>query len=87
MFSFYENQSNAQFNRPLSFEVFLCNKKVCFLVKKTRAIVFYDKFWADVQKLDVEAKDETEALQKNEHRFPTKDDFVVAALNPTMLKL
>ena len=80
MFSFYENQSNAQFNGPLSFEVFLYNKK-------TRAIVFYDKFWADVQKLDVEAKDEIEALQKNEHRFPTKDDFVVAALNPTMLKL
>ena len=80
MFRFYENQSNAQFNGPLSFEVFLCNKK-------TRAIVFYDKLWADVQKLDVEAKDEIEALQKNEHRFPTKDDFVVAALNPTMLKL
>ena len=87
MFSFYENQSNAQFNGPLSFEVFLCNKKVCFLVKKTRAIVFYDNFWAYVQNLDVEAKDEIEALQKNEHRFPTKDDFVVEALNPTTLKL
>ena len=64
MFRFYENQSNAQFNGPLSFEVFLYNKKVCFLVKKTRAIVFYDNFWADVQEFDVVAKDEIEALQK-----------------------
>jgi hypothetical protein len=59
------------------FEFTLYNKKVRSLVKENQSHSFFDDHWADVQKQDVKAKDETEARHKIEHRFPSHDGFVI----------
>ena len=74
---------HASCNGHQVFEVSVYNKEVRSLVKENQSHSYFDDYWADIQKQDVEAKDETEARQKIEHRFPTNDGFVVESINPT----
>lgn len=63
------------------FEVAIYNRDVRSLVKENQSHSFFDDHWADIHLQDILAKDEVEARQKIENRFPPGDGFVVESLH------
>lgn len=67
------------------FEVAVYNQEVRTLVKENQSHSYFDDHWADAHLQDILAKDETEARQLIENRFPAGDGFVVESVNVTTL--
>ncbi len=67
------------------FEIAVYNQEVRTLVKANQSHSFYDDNWADTHLHDVLAKDEVEARELIENRFPADDGFVVESVNQTAL--
>ena len=67
------------------YEISLYNRVVRSLVKENQSHEFYSDNWADSQKHDVVARDETEALRMISERFDTDDGFVIEGVNVTTL--
>ena len=63
------------------FLVAVYNKEVRALVKENKSHSYFDDFWADIQKHDVCAKDETEARTLLAKRFPPDDGFVIEEMH------
>ena len=59
------------------YEVSLYNKDVRSLVKENQSHDFFEDHWADSQKHDVVACDETEARRMVAERFKPDDGFVI----------
>ncbi|MGB0684276.1 MAG: hypothetical protein ACPGOV_16345 [Magnetovibrionaceae bacterium] len=59
------------------------NSLVRALVKDNKTHETYEAHWADVQSLDVVARDEQEARAIIEERFPASEGFVIEAIGPT----
>lgn len=59
------------------FECAIYNEKVRELVVCRRRHSYFDDRWAKVQRRDVVARDEMEALSLISERFPPEDGFVV----------
>jgi hypothetical protein len=68
------------------FEVSLYNREVRTLVRGNQGPSLFDAHWADVQVLDVVARDESEARRLIAERFPPEDGFVVTAVMTMALK-
>ena len=62
------------------FEIAVYNQEVRALVKENQSHSFFDDHWADTHLQDVLAKDELEARQLIEHRFPANDGFIVESV-------
>ena len=67
------------------YEISLYNRVVRSLVKENQSHELYNDHWADSQKHDVVARDETEALRIISERFDTDDGFVIEEVNVTTL--
>lgn len=65
------------------FEVAIYNQEVRSLVKENQSHSFFDDQWADVHVQDILAKNEKEARQLIESRFPSDDGFVVESMSVT----
>tara|TARA_B100001996_G_C18322058_1_gene462897 strand:- start:243 stop:479 length:237 start_codon:yes stop_codon:yes gene_type:complete len=63
------------------YEISLYNREVRSLVKENQSHELYNDHWADSQKHDVVARDETEALRMISERFDTDDGFVIEGVN------
>lgn len=62
------------------YKIYACaiyNQKVRELVGRKKRHAFFDDRWAQVQRRDVVARDETEALSLIAERFPPEDGFIV----------
>ncbi len=70
----------APYNGHKVFEIAIYNQDVRALVKENQSHMFFDDHWADIKFQDVLAKDETEAREKIESRFPAMDGFVVESI-------
>ena len=64
------------------YEVVLYNRKVRALVKENRSHTFFADTWADEQTQDVAARDEDEARELIQQRFPPADGFVITRMQP-----
>ena len=67
------------------YEISLYNRVVRSLVKENQSHELYNDHWADSQKHDVVARDETEAMRMISERFDTDDGFVIEEVNLTTL--
>ena len=67
------------------YEISLYNWVVRSLVKENQSHELYSDNWADSQKHDVVARDETEALRMISERFDTDDGFVIEGVKVTTL--
>ena len=67
------------------YEISLYNRVVRSLVKENQSHELYNDHWADSQKHDVVARDETEALRMISERFDTDDGFVIEEVHLTKL--
>jgi hypothetical protein len=63
------------------YECAIYNQKVRELVDCKRRHSHFDDRWATVQRRDVVARDETEALSLIAERFPPEDGFVVKGIS------
>lgn len=68
------------------FEVSLYNREVRTLVRGNQGPSHFDAHWADVQVLDVVARDEGEARRLIAERFPPEDGFVITDVMMMALK-
>lgn len=59
------------------FEIAVYNQEVRSLVKENQSHSYFDDHWADRHLQDILAKNETEAREMIENRFPAGDGFVV----------
>jgi len=59
------------------YECAIYNQKVRELVDRKRRHSYFDNRWADIQRRDVVARDEVEALSLIAERFPPEDGFIV----------
>lgn len=64
------------------YEVAIYNRKVRALVKENQSHVFFEDHWADEQLQDVAARDEDEAREIIQKRFPPTDGFVITDVHP-----
>ena len=62
------------------YEISLYNRVVRSLVKENQSHELYNDHWADSQRHDVVARDETEALRMISERFDTEDGFVIESV-------
>ena len=67
------------------YEISLYNRVVRSLVKENQSHELYNDHWADSQRHDVIARNETEALRLISERFNTDDGFVIEGVNVTNL--
>jgi hypothetical protein len=58
------------------------NQKVRDLVVSKRHHAFFDDRWAEIQRRDVVARDEKEAISLLAQRFPPEDGFVINDVFP-----
>ncbi|NQV98893.1 MAG: hypothetical protein HQ483_04295 [Rhodospirillales bacterium] len=65
------------------FEIAIYNQDVRSLVKENQSHSFFHDHWADCQLQDILAKNEREARELIESRFPADDGFVVESVNVT----
>jgi len=63
------------------FEIAVYNQDVRSLVKENQSHCFFDDHWADTRLQDILAKNEKEARQLIEDRFPSDDGFVVESVS------
>jgi len=59
------------------YECAIYNQKVRELVDRKRRHSYFDDRWAGIQRRDVVARDEVEALSLIAERFPPEDGFIV----------
>jgi len=59
------------------FEASIYNREVRSLVKENQSHSIYEDHWADCQKHDVCARDESEARRMISERYPSDDGFVI----------
>tara|TARA_A100000164_G_C21281187_1_gene484662 strand:+ start:67 stop:303 length:237 start_codon:yes stop_codon:yes gene_type:complete len=62
------------------YEISLYNRVVRSLVKENQSHELFNDHWADSQRHDVVARDETEALRMISERFDTEDGFVIESV-------
>ena len=67
------------------YEVAIYNKDVRALVKENQSHSFYEDHWADEQHQDVAARDELEAREIIEKRFPPSQGFVIIDVHPAKM--
>lgn len=67
------------------YEVAIYNRDVRALVKENQSHSFFDDCWADEQHQDVAARDELEAREIMEKRFPPSQGFVITDVHPAEL--
>ena len=67
------------------YEVSLYNKDVRSLVKENQSHDLFEDHWADSQKHDVVACDETEARRMVAERFKPDDGFVIEGITLTAI--
>ena len=67
------------------YEISIYNRVVRSLVKENQSHELYDDHWADSQKHDVIAQDETEARRIVAERFDESDGFIIEGVNLTTL--
>ena len=65
------------------YQISVYNRVVRSLVKENQSHELYNDHWADSQRHDVVARDETEARSMISERFDIDDGFVIEGVNVT----